>query len=120
MAAFLLFCCRVAGDAVPRFESFGMVALEAMACGTPVIASDVGGLTTLVQDGKTGYRVKVNDAEAMARAIERLMDNEALRRRSGPPRLVLRRGPGRRWWINLLNVYNELADSGQNEQNRNK
>jgi D-inositol-3-phosphate glycosyltransferase len=66
-----------------HYESFGMVALEAMACGTPVIASDVGGLTTLVQDGKNGYRVKVNDAEAMARAIEKLMDNEALRRRMG-------------------------------------
>jgi D-inositol-3-phosphate glycosyltransferase len=66
-----------------HYESFGMVALEAMACGTPVIASDVGGLSTLVQDGKTGFRVKVNDPEALAKAIERLMDNEARRRRMG-------------------------------------
>ena len=93
-----------------HYESFGMVALEAMACGTPVIASDVGGLTTLVQDGKNGYRVKVNDAEALARAIERLMDNEALRRRMGHradcfaedyawPKVVDK----------LLDVYNELT-----------
>jgi D-inositol-3-phosphate glycosyltransferase len=66
-----------------HYESFGMVALEAMACGTPVIASDVGGLSTLVQDGRTGFRVKVNDPEALARAIEKLMDNEARRRRMG-------------------------------------
>lgn len=93
-----------------HYESFGMVALEAMACGTPVIASDVGGLTTLVLDGKNGYRVKVNDAEAMARAIEKLLDNEALRRRMGHraacyaedyswPKVVDK----------LLDVYNELA-----------
>jgi D-inositol-3-phosphate glycosyltransferase len=93
-----------------HYESFGMVALEAMACGTPVIASDVGGLTTLVLDGKNGYRVKVNDAEAMARAIEKLLDNEALRRRMGHraacyaedyswPKVVEK----------LLDVYNELV-----------
>lgn len=66
-----------------HYESFGMVALEAMACGTPVIASDVGGLSTLVQDGKTGLRVKVSDAAALAAAIERLMDDPARRRRMG-------------------------------------
>lgn len=66
-----------------HYESFGMVALEAMACGTPVIASDVGGLSALVQDGKTGFRVKVNDPDALAKAVERLMDNEARRRRMG-------------------------------------
>ena len=39
------------------YESFGMVALEAMACGTPVVASDVGGLLFLVRHGSTSYRV---------------------------------------------------------------
>ena len=66
-----------------HYESFGMVALEAMACGTPVIASDVGGLSTLVQHNKTGFRVKVNDPNELARAIEKLMDDEARRRRMG-------------------------------------
>jgi D-inositol-3-phosphate glycosyltransferase len=66
-----------------HYESFGMVALEAMACGTPVIASDVGGLQELVKDNKTGIRVKANDPNALAKAIERLMDNDVLRRRMG-------------------------------------
>lgn len=66
-----------------HYESFGMVALEAMACGTPVIASDVGGLSVLVQHNKTGLRVKVNDPAELARAIEKLMDDDARRRRMG-------------------------------------
>ncbi|MCS7055733.1 MAG: glycosyltransferase [Thermoflexales bacterium] len=66
-----------------HYESFGMVALEAMACGTPVIASDVGGLSVLVQHNKTGLRVKVNDPAELARAIEKLLDDDARRRRMG-------------------------------------
>ncbi len=66
-----------------HYESFGMVALEAMACGTPVIASDVGGLSVLVQHNKTGLRVRVNDPAELARAIEKLMDDEPRRRRLG-------------------------------------
>lgn len=66
-----------------HYESFGMVALEAMACGTPVIASDVGGLHELIQHNKTGIRVAVNDVDAMAVAIQRLLDDVAGRRRMG-------------------------------------
>ncbi|OGO78182.1 MAG: glycosyl transferase, partial [Chloroflexi bacterium RIFOXYD12_FULL_57_15] len=47
------------------YESFGMVALEAMACGTPVIASQVGGLAFLVRDGETGYHVPEGDPSAL-------------------------------------------------------
>jgi D-inositol-3-phosphate glycosyltransferase len=65
------------------YESFGMVALEAMACGTPVIASDVGGLAFLIKDGRTGYRVPARDPEALACKIARLLTDEALRRRIG-------------------------------------
>jgi D-inositol-3-phosphate glycosyltransferase len=65
------------------YESFGMVALEAMACGTPVIASDVGGLAFLVQHGRTGYRVPARDAAALAAKITRLLTDEGLRRRIG-------------------------------------
>ena len=65
------------------YESFGMVALEAMACGTPVIASDVGGLAYLVKHGRTGYRVPARDPEALADKITRLLTDEALRRRIG-------------------------------------
>lgn len=65
------------------YESFGMVALEAMACGTPVIASDVGGLSYLVKHGRTGYRVPARDSKALAAKITRLLTNEGLRRRIG-------------------------------------
>jgi D-inositol-3-phosphate glycosyltransferase len=56
-------CCLVPS----RSESFGLVALEAAACGTPVVAAAVGGLTTLVQHGRTGYVVENGDAGAYAR-----------------------------------------------------
>ncbi|HUX78048.1 MAG TPA: glycosyltransferase [Anaerolineae bacterium] len=65
------------------YESFGMVALEAMACGTPVIASDVGGLAFLVKHGRTGYRVPARDPAALAAKITRLLTDEGLRRRIG-------------------------------------
>ena len=44
-----------------RTESFGLVALEAAACGTPVVAADVGGLRSLVDDGRTGFLVPSRD-----------------------------------------------------------
>jgi D-inositol-3-phosphate glycosyltransferase len=65
------------------YESFGMVALEAMACGTPVIASDVGGLAFLVKDGRTGYRVPAGDTEALTDRIVHLLTDELSRRRIG-------------------------------------
>ncbi|MBL7063830.1 MAG: glycosyltransferase [Anaerolineae bacterium] len=65
------------------YESFGMVALEAMACGTPVIASDVGGLPFLVRHGRTGYRVPARDPATLAAKITQLLTDEGLRRRVG-------------------------------------
>ncbi|MFN2114085.1 MAG: glycosyltransferase [Anaerolineae bacterium] len=65
------------------YESFGMVALEAMACGTPVIASDVGGLSTLVRDGRTGFLVPDSDPEALAEKLLPLLRDPALRRTLG-------------------------------------
>lgn len=58
-----------------HYESFGMVALEAMAMGTPVIASEVGGLAHLVKHGETGYHVPSRDPEALARRIFDLLSN---------------------------------------------
>ncbi len=66
-----------------HYESFGMVALEAMACGTPVIASDVGGLSQLVLHNRTGLRVPSKDPEALAQAMETLLTDEARRRMMG-------------------------------------
>jgi D-inositol-3-phosphate glycosyltransferase len=66
-----------------HYESFGMVALEAMACGTPVIASLVGGLIHLVEDGVTGYHVPVDDPVALSERISGLLEDKALRYRMG-------------------------------------
>ncbi len=75
-----------AADAVvmpSRYESFGLAALEAMACGTPVVASDVGGLSYLVQDGITGFLVPEGNAEIFAEKISLLLHNEKLRNEMG-------------------------------------
>jgi D-inositol-3-phosphate glycosyltransferase len=61
-----------------RSESFGLVALEAAACGVPVVASDVGGLRTIVDDGRTGFRVEPRDASAFAVAVDKLLADPAL------------------------------------------
>ena len=60
-------------------ESFGNVLLEARACGTPVIATAVGGIPEHVRDGDTGLLVPPGDGPAFAAAIERLMSNDELR-----------------------------------------
>jgi len=61
------------------YESFGMVALEAMACGSPVIASRVGGLTTTVRDGVTGFLVPEGDAGALAERVALLLEDRGRR-----------------------------------------
>jgi D-inositol-3-phosphate glycosyltransferase len=54
-------------------ESFGLVALEAQACGTPVVAASVGGLRDVVAHGRTGYLVDGHDPAAFADAIARVL-----------------------------------------------
>jgi len=66
-----------------HYESFGMVALEAMACGTPVIASRVGGLAHLIQDGETGYFIPAQDPDALAEKLRLLFIDNELRERLG-------------------------------------
>ncbi len=65
------------------YESFGMVALEAMACGTPVIASQVGGLAFLVRDGETGFTVPEGDPSALCDRLTLLLSDPELRTRTG-------------------------------------
>lgn len=64
-------------------ETFGIVALEAMAMGRPVIASRIGGLPDVVDDGTTGLLVPPGDTQALQHAIEQLLANPELRKHMG-------------------------------------
>lgn len=62
----------------PWYEPFGITPLEAMACGTPVIGSNVGGIKYTVEEGKTGFLVPPHDPKALAEKIKDLIANEKL------------------------------------------
>ena len=64
-------------------EPFGIVALEGMACGRPVIATRVGGLQEIVVDGETGFLVQPGNVEEFADRLERLLDDPGLRAEMG-------------------------------------
>ena len=61
-----------------RSESFGLVALEAASCGVPVVASAVGGLLSLVDDGETGYLIDGRNPDNYADAMRRILDDSEL------------------------------------------
>lgn len=92
------FTGRVPNDQVPLYinkmdifgvpstedsESFGVAAVEAMACGVPPVVSDVGGLPEVVLEGKTGYVVKKESPEQLAEAILKLVEDKNLRKQMG-------------------------------------
>ncbi len=64
-------------------ESFGIVLLEAMAAGTPIVASDIGGFADVLEDGEEGLLVPPRDADALAAAADRLLSDAALREQMG-------------------------------------
>lgn len=101
--------------AMPSYsESFGMVALEAMACARPVVASRVGGLTYLVQDGVTGFHVQEGDAGELAGRLEELMGNDVLCEQFGKnARLEAERYSWQRAANAVSDLYKDLATKKQ-------
>ncbi|MEJ5240520.1 MAG: glycosyltransferase [Anaerolineales bacterium] len=98
-----------------HYESFGMVALEAMACGTPVIASQVGGLAFLVRDGETGYHVPDGDVQALCERMLRLLTQETLHRQIAAQAATYARSYD--WQIiaqQIVAVYQEVLGEGKN------
>ncbi|MBM4424261.1 MAG: glycosyltransferase family 1 protein [Chloroflexi bacterium] len=93
-----------------HYESFGLVALEAMACGTPVIASEVGGLAFLVRDGETGFTVPDRDPEALCDKLQMLIGDHALRAKLGAQAAEYARGYA--WTLiadRIVEVYESLV-----------
>jgi glycosyltransferase involved in cell wall biosynthesis len=72
------YCAADVFISTPWYEPFGITPLEAMACGTPVIGSNVGGIKYSVLDGKTGFLVPPNNPAELASKVEELMSNPAL------------------------------------------
>ncbi|HVL32052.1 MAG TPA: glycosyltransferase [Actinomycetota bacterium] len=100
-----------------RSESFGLVALEASACGTPVVATDVGGLRTAIRDGITGSLVPEIDAAAFASAVQAILADPARARAMGEAGArFAKRYDWRHAAASLLEVYEDerarLTDTG--------
>ncbi|HEX8460357.1 MAG TPA: glycosyltransferase family 1 protein [Segetibacter sp.] len=72
------YCAADIFISTPWYEPFGITPLESMACGTPVIGSNVGGIKYSVLDGKTGFLVPPNDPNALAAKVDLLISNPAL------------------------------------------
>lgn len=94
-------------------ESFGLVALEAAACGTPVVASAVGGLSTIVEDGETGFLVESRDPADFARCLARLINQPDCAERLG--RRAAARARGYTWQRAASELWGRVGELTRSE-----
>ena len=94
-----------------HYESFGMVALEAMACGTPVIASEVGGLRNLIIEGETGFFIARQDSTTLSDKMKMLLLDDTLRNHISQKAAEYARSYD---WVNItekmMGVYRKLTE----------
>ncbi|MCL6634541.1 MAG: glycosyltransferase family 4 protein [Peptococcaceae bacterium] len=98
-------------------EPFGLVMLESMACGRPIVVSRAGGMPEVVADGVNGYLVEMGDHRALADRCIRLLSDRKLTRRMGEAgrQMVKQRFTKEIMVKNTLNVYNRVLMSGSLE-----
>jgi D-inositol-3-phosphate glycosyltransferase len=100
------------------YESFGLVALEAMACGTPVIASRVGGLATLVKNGLTGHLIEWRCPDPFADSLGVILHNESVRNAMGQAARNL--ALGMQWSAvagQILSIYDDMLQTSDDNSN---
>jgi N-acetyl-alpha-D-glucosaminyl L-malate synthase BshA len=90
------------------YEIFGIVNLEAMACGVPIVASKVGGISEVIKSGVNGLLVPPRDVDALADAIMYLLENEVIRKRMGENAKVIVKAYS---WEKIAKMYEEIYRS---------